>query len=505
MVDDNIHESINESIEDQGLTENLIVDDKKEQWIESLCESIVERILNDERFINQGSLLSKSSPVIERTRDRRIGREKNTDQPISLIDLVPNDNKKLKSILNKIPEQKQYLQFIEVFYREHINEITIYFRKEIKKQDLLPRTQNYPSISDFILTLLLRIEVFMKFLNTPYMLRGVYPTIPLGKSRNRSIDDLKNQITIIGYEFLYLLSQDSYIKILPTHLVTRNIQLLIYFLKNEEIGRNRRKFNIYERDVTKDNLGEFNVFLEKLFSFSRSGKLESHEFKEKQYRQRDGNQSLQPEIILDSLTFANKEWKNLVSQIEESRAYFNKYKNTNIVLLRTEVRLNPQASNEQKRINYDQFKEVTGAFFKSAQKPQGIKAYSDFLYFWDEDRETGQLVLDLISIFDCIELMPKNDHSDDSIFRSNFYCDVKRLMEHITDSRPGSQAEAYVEAKSLPINNFYEGAELLIEIGDRDRWKYFQMEVIPYFIVREFIQKNYTDEIKNRFKRGQKR
>mgnify|MGYP003596220350 FL=1 len=45
--------------------------------------------------------------------------------------------------------------------------------------------------------------------------------------------------------------------------------------------------------------------------------------------------------------------------------------------------------------------------------------------------------------------------------------------------------------------------EFLIEARDKQRWNIFEQKVLPYFIFLEFLDLNYTDEIRNRFKRGQ--
>ena len=47
-------------------------------------------------------------------------------------------------------------------------------------------------------------------------------------------------------------------------------------------------------------------------------------------------------------------------------------------------------------------------------------------------------------------------------------------------------------------------AEFIIEAGDKQKWRFFERYILPYFIYLEVFEVDYTDEIRARFSRGRK-
>ena len=47
-------------------------------------------------------------------------------------------------------------------------------------------------------------------------------------------------------------------------------------------------------------------------------------------------------------------------------------------------------------------------------------------------------------------------------------------------------------------------AELIIETDDKEKRAFFENCILPYFVYMEIFDVDYSDDIKNRFKRGQK-
>lgn len=476
--------------------------DEKDQLIESVAEAILNRILDDERIKALKS--SKNSIADSRRYDDRCKIEKNTNRSILLEDLVPKNNKALAASIKKYKWAKEYLDVIEILYEEFSVE-NIYF----------PYRRTYYSIEYFFLSrasdrsdeleALRRIEVFMLAL----LYQPTPAFIFFGTSGKRVEEEtpsrLKGRMTRLGLEFLFLWEKKKFIKELDSQYVTRNIQVLTDFFNELEPAFGEKTGFTLSQDLNFSSLSELNHLLMRLKSFAESGKHKKNLPSRMKYRVREGDLEPAVTIVKPSRIDMTKAWDRRSKQLSEAISYFKKYECQSILLYRSQIRLN----SDSERVTAEQFQSLFGTFNKKAKKPNGLNGYSDFLYFWKEDAETQDLILDLVCVFKAEALIQQTENESEQLYK---YRNIRKELENYLQMVLDQQHEIF-EGKKVslqfdptPILQYssYELApEFLIELGDKTKWKTFEQKVLPYFIFLEFFDKDYVDEISNRFRRGQ--
>ena len=155
------------------------------------------------------------------------------------------------------------------------------------------------------------------------------------------------------------------------------------------------------------------------------------------------------------------------------------------------------------------FRKLFGVFNKKAKKPNGLNGYSDFLYFWKEDSETQDLILDLVCVFKAETLIQQIVSDDKQLYKSRNICtELENYFQNVLTDKPEifEGKNVCLEFEPIPVlqNQSYGLApEFLIEAGDKTKWKIFEQKILPYFIFLEFFDIDYSDEIRKRFMRGQ--
>lgn len=476
--------------------------DEKDQLIDSVAEAILNRILDDERI--KALKPSKDSFADSRRYDGRRKTEKNTNQSILLEDLVPDDNKELAASIKKHEWAKEYLDVIEILYEE----------LKVENRDFPFGRTDLPKYGDLVyrvvdkfysIRVLRRIEVFMLAL----LYQPTPAFIFFGTSGKRVEEEtpsrLKGRMTRLGLEFLFLWETKKFIKELDSQYVTRNIQVLTDFFNELEPAFGEKTGFTLSQDLNFTSLSELNHLLMRLKSFAESGKHKKNLPSRMKYRVREGDLEPAVTIVKPSRIDMTKAWDRRSKQLSEAISYFKKYERESILLYRSQIRLN----SDSERVTAEQFQSLFGTFNKKAKKPNGLNGYSDFLYFWKEDAETKDLILDLVCVFKAEALIQQTENEGEQLYK---YRNIRKELENYLQMVLDQQHEifegkkVYLQFDPTPILQYssYELApEFFIELGDKTKWKTFEQKILPYFIFLEFFDKDYVDEISNRFRRGQ--
>ena len=474
------------------------------QASEGLADSIINKLFDDERFKALLTEIKASKTENNLGLSNSGKREKRRERPYKpLRDLIVENNKKLKSSINMHQPLREYLEIIETLYKEF----------EVEYDDFpstrLSRRPRFKNIADLYKKYdphetLMRLEVFMLAL--------LFKPVPVfmnasSQSKQQAQETLKqceNRITQLGRELLFVLDNVDDIKQFTGNYFSRNIQILAEFFKFE-VEQKRGKNALYDLnyDLTEDALCNLNRLLCRLKAFAESGNLRTDK---NLFRLRDGD--TESRIIKPSHIEVTKKWAQNSERLKKAVQYFHGYKKQDIALYR--FRLEIAYKNCKDRVPYEQFQKFFTSLNKKAAKPEGFSGYLNYLYFWRENFVTGQLVQDIIIVFNANSLMEtKIQESDAEVhFRDipgeflTYTCD---LLETSSECFNGMEAELNFESVPILQNPEWKmPAELIIEAGDKEKWSFFEKRVLPYFIFLETFDVDYTDDITTRFSRGHK-
>lgn len=94
--------------------------DTTPQMVEEVAEAIIEKLLDNDRFKALFSISrQRRQDDIDRSHKKKDDRQKNTELPhVLLRDIIPSDNRKLISSIKQHKFAQEYLQIVEVLYRE---------------------------------------------------------------------------------------------------------------------------------------------------------------------------------------------------------------------------------------------------------------------------------------------------------------------------------------------------------------------------------------------------
>jgi hypothetical protein len=168
----------------------------------------------------------------QRKERRLLSRQKNKEQQYLLLeDLVAQDNKGLASSIKADQFAKEYLQVVDILYRELEAE---YDDFPVEHQKTNPYQRYVEEGYSWNVRTLMRIEVFMLTLlqhSTPAFL---YSKEQMSQIRMESPKQLEQRVTRLGREFLFLWNEMDSIKQLKGNYFTRNVQILADFFESED-------------------------------------------------------------------------------------------------------------------------------------------------------------------------------------------------------------------------------------------------------------------------------
>ena len=422
-------------------------------------------------------------------------------QHLLLEDLVARDNSGLALSIKADQFAKEYLQVVDVLYRELEAE---YDDFPVEHHKMNPYLQHAIVGDSWNLQILMRIEVFMLTLlhqqSTPAFL---YSKEQMPQIRMESSKQLEQRVTRLGREFLFLWNEMDFIKQLSGGYFTRNVQILAEFFRYEDPSIKRFSgFKISKRDAELGSLEELSDLFINLTGFAKRGKFQPNT---KGNRLRAGFVESATEIVKPSSIAMTNDWNKRSLQLQDAIKYFGKYKRKNIVLYRFQIQL----ILENDKVPYEQFKDFFGIVNKKANRPQGFKGYLDFLYFWKENFITQDLIQDMIIILDASALIDVPEQDDQKATLRDIPAEFLEYMQTILNENPvifGDQ-KPDLEFHPTPVMQgkvWDMPAELIIETSDKGKWAFFENRILPYFVYMEIFDVDYSDDIRSRFSRGRK-
>ena len=468
------------------------------QSVDDLAEAIIEQLLVDERF---KKIFKQPRDNDQRKERRLLSRQKNKEQQYLLLeDLVAQDNKGLASSIKADQFAKEYLQVVDILYRELEAE---YDDFPVEHQKTNPYRRYVEEGYSWNVRTLMRIEVFMLTLlqhSTPAFL---YSKEQMSQIRMESPKQLEQRVTRLGREFLFLWNEMDSIKQLKGNYFTRNVQILADFFESEDPSTKKfGGFDIKRKDANPESLEKLSNLFIKLVGFARRGKFQPNT---RDNRPRAGFVEPVAEIVKPSSITMTKDWIKRSQQLREAIDYFRRYKQKNIVLYRFQIQLELKNS----KVPYEQFQKFFGIVNKKAVRPQSFKGYLDFLYFWKENFITQDLIQDMIIILDASSLIDVPEQDDQKAKLRDIPAEFFEYMRMILNENSEIFGDQKPVLKLFPIS-VMQGkvwnmpAELIIETGDKEKRAFFENCILPYFVYMEIFDVDYSDDIKNRFKRGQK-
>lgn len=500
MDDENIIQTDAPEMDKDGASSDLNSTPFKSvsQSIDDVAEAIIEQLLGDERL---KKLFNRPQNNDQRRNRRMFGRQKNKEQQHLLLeDLVAQDNNGLALSIKTDQFAKEYLQVVDILYRELEAE---YDDFPVKHHKTNPYLQRLLVGDSWNLQTLMRIEVFMLTLlqqSTPAFL---YSKEQMPQIKHESSKQLEQRVTRLGREFLFLWSEMDFIKQLNGGYFTRNVQLLADFFWHQDPSIKKFSgFKIIKRDANPESLEELSNLFIKLVEFARRGKFQPNIMDN---RPRAGVVEPVAEIVKPSSIAMTKDWIKRSQQLREAIDYFRRYKQKNIVLYRFQIQLELKNS----KVPYEQFQKFFGIVNKKAVRPQGFKGYLDFLYFWKENFITQDLIQDMIIILDASSLIDIPEQDDQKAKLRDIPAEFFEYMRMTLNENSvifGDQ-KPVLELYPIPVMQgkvWNMPAELIIETGDKEKRAFFENRILPYFVYMEIFDVDYSDDIKNRFKRGQK-
>lgn len=469
------------------------------QSVDDLAEAIILQLLGDERL---KKLFNQPRNNDQRRKRRMLERQKNKEQQYILLeDLVARDNTSLASSIKANQFTKEYLQVVDILYRE----LEVEYRDFPVEHDTAYKYLKWARVGDsWDLQLLMRIEVFMLSLmhqqNTPAFL---YSKEQMSQIKMESSKQLEQRVTRLGREFLFLWREMDFIKQLSGRYFTRNVQILAEFFRYEDPSIKRFSgFKLTKRDAEFGSLEELSDLFIKLTGFARRGRFQPNTMGN---RPRAGLVESYAEIVKPSSIVMTNDWNKRSKQLQDAIVYFRRYKQQNIVLYRFQIQL----ILENDKVPYEQFKEFFGIVNKKANRPQGFKGYLDFLYFWKENFNTQDLMQDMIIILDASTLIDVPEQDDQKATLRDIPVELFEYMQSILNdsSEIFGDQKPTLKFDPTPVMQgkvWDMPAELIIETSDKVKWAFFENRILPYFVYMEIFDVDYSDDIRNRFSRGRK-
>lgn len=486
-----------------GENEHLNSEEIADEKLDELAALIVEKILSSQHFekLSQPSEIEKtrSENIVSARCPRRESRKRNSQ----MRDLIDN-NKKPLELNRRIQFAEQYLKAIKSIYCELAAELgeEFFITDDDHGVDVSKLLRSLDG-NGSIVELLYRLEKFVLILaysSTPGYMFDDEPTEDLD---NESLTQIKSRITALGYELLYFLDNLETIRRLNTgKYISSSIQIFLNFSTNYQFRANARmqtNRNLLDEEIYFSTLHELNYILRDLKSAMIKGEVYDATINPSQMFRRV---RVQNSIFLGmGVAEFKADIQKYSKKLQDAISYFRGYKSKSITLYRMRIWLD----NDQEQVTLDQFKLFFSELNKKAAKPNvGFKGYLNYFYIWDQFDD--QWFQDIVLIMDSNTLLITEDVRCTRNITQEFQRYASELLANRAEAIFGNQMIPKIEIKSVPLMYHLDmPSQLLIEAKDREMWKLFEDNILPFFIYHEFLELNLDEEISNRFRRGTKK
>jgi len=305
--------------------------------------------------------------------------------------------------------------------------------------------------------------------------------------------DFDKNITDIGKEFIYLLSEYEYISTFDHEYLTGCVKIFVEFIKNTLLPYNRGRLNL-DQDVDQRTINEVSRLFNTLTSSLNKGRYDpvSIGVSRRWFRNQEGTQFRGLKELKKQMELWVERFKNLLSH----------HKRKDIAVFRFQIEIN--RNNES--IRYDEFSIFFKDLIKKAKQSNGLTGLLEQINVWKEfDNEVLQC--DVALFFDANELAMANENVD------FYFQNMDRSFQKFADSLKHQKQEkdkTYLEDCSIqigqiPVLSFLSEQEVWLVGQCNIKWKDVYDSLIPYFSMMGSYERLYTDDIKNRASGGRDR
>ncbi|MBF7689814.1 hypothetical protein [Acinetobacter pollinis] len=458
---------------------------------ERLANLIVEKLLDSEQLKNLIDSGQKNNRTKSRSRDTkpeyRTTRSDRRRSSIRFKDLVEGRLPNL-TLSSKYHFMEEYLQGLSVVNHELDQD----FERSgfpVKKTEIFLRRYNsefpYRLPYDYCksnLVLLNRIERFMLILAVKSLPAFIEEPI-----ENKNIN-YEQKITVIGKEFLYLISQYHHISRFDHEYLTTFVKIFSNFLSDNFQSYSRYSSSL-DVDVDSKSIIEFNTLLWGLKKSLIQGK----------YENKITNRYMMPHtnIIFRDFNGFKKYLKALAGKIENFRTRLSPLKKEDTVIYRFQLEIYCNGVS----VRYDFFGKFFTALIKAIKQSNEFSGLCNHISIWKE-KSKNVLEVDFvlffnanepvafngyINRFDCVEEKLKeiaNSLLEKEVFKQVNYDDIKKEWE--------------LGLYQIPILSEFSPEYIWLLEANSPRWKIVNTKLISYFYILGGYERNYVDDISSR-------
>ncbi|GEM_PF-1772230 len=467
-----------------------------EQFIDKLSDAVVEKLSSTNMFRTSSSntpsdrtLSTNTTSYYPLEKLRTIAQDfiKYYDNtPPSLSRLI-SDKNHLRNLDSRYDFANNYLKVVEITNFELCEDT---FREGFPSsrpyRPSYDRDYRNHDYKNTCLNLLNRIEKFMVTL--------AFKRLPFYVG-SREYDFDKN-ITDVGMEFIYLLSEYKYISTFDHEYLTGCVKIFVEFVKNIMLPQNRYHLS-FNQDIDRRLINEVSGLFDTLTSSLNKGRYDpvSIGASRRWFRNQEGTQ-------FRDLKELKKQMQSMELWVERFKNLLSHHKRKDIAVFRFQIEIN--RNNES--IRYDEFSIFFKDLIKKAKQSNGLTGLLEQINVWKEfDNEVLQC--DVALFFDANELAMANENVD------FYFQNMGRLFQEFADSLKNQKQEkdktyledCFIHIRQIPVLSFISEQEVWLVGQCNIKWKDVYDKLIPYFSMMGSYERVYTDDIKNRASGGRDR
>lgn len=458
---------------------------------DELANLIVEKLLSSEQFKDLIDSSQKNNRTKSRSRDtmpedRMTTLGERRRPPIKFKDIVADRLPNL-TLSSKYHFLEEYLQGLSVVN----NELHQAFERSgfpIKETENFSRRYNSElsniSSSDcvqFNLVLLNRVERFMLVLATKSLPAFIEESV-----KNRKID-YEKKITLIGKEFLYLISQYQHISRFDHEYLTTFVKIFRKFLSDNFQPHSRRGYSL-DVDIDYNSITEFNTLLWGLKKSLIRGEYENKLMYINSRRHKS--------FIFRDFNEFKKYLKALVGKIEKFRTLLSPLKREDTVIYRFQLNICCDGTS----VRHEFFGKFFTALIKAMKQSNDFSGLCHHILIWKE-RPENILEADFVLFFNANEPVVFDGYIN------RFDCvkeTLKEIANNVLEKEVSKQGDHDVKKEwklilhQIPILSEVSRETIWLLEANSPRWAVVNTKLVSYFYILSDYQLDYADDILSR-------
>ena len=458
----------------------------REEFIDELSDAIIAKIPLMDLIKNLPPNIRTPRPILDRNYARpniSDRYEKNLQHDFQRIpclrDLVSNDEH-LKKLDSRYDFANNYLKVVEItnfeLYEDAYQEGFPSSRPYRPSYDRDYRNYDYKNTC---LNLLNRIEKFMVTL--------AFKRLPFYLGSKEC--DFDKNITDIGKEFIYLLSEYEYISTFDHEYLTGCVKIFVEFVRNKMLPQNRYHLS-FNQDIDRRSINEVSGLFDTLTSSLHKGRYDPVLIgaSRRWFRNQEGAQ-------FRDLKELKKQMQNMELWVERFKNLLSHHKRKDIAVFRFQIEID----RNDKSIRYNEFSIFFTDFISKAKQSNGLTGLLEQINVWKEF-DNQVLQCDVALFFDANELAMADEKVD------FYFQNMGQLLQEFADSLKDQKQDkdktyledCFIRIRQIPVLSIFSEQEVWLIGQCNIKWKDVYDKLIPYFSMIGSYERVYTDDIKNR-------